>query len=460
MNKHKLLAALALGLFLLAGHAPAQTYIRITGAQGLRGAVHQGISDILAPGYTVGYQGTNLSTATMAVFNGTTIIGSYSVIIKTSFGTSVGGIRTLVNNLPVTWLADTDVGPSQTVIESGTNTADATVSGEFQGTTRYTSPQLTDYVMGVFPYTWYRNAGSPATLTNINATLAQWLFSNGQTTLSQFTGNSSDQSTNVTLIGRDEGASSRESLYAESGFGIFSSPEQYQLTITGTPGPSGTVTGYQPYPAATVDGISYPAGHSGYTTFSSEAAAMNTPNSLAATGGWVVSYSDIVDAITVNPGVVASGSATVTSGTVTSISVTTGGGNYNQFPTVTLSGGGGAGATASAVVAGGTVTAFTVLTSGSNYTSSPTVSITGGALIGWNGVPYGITAIEAGQYTYWSYAHLMYRSAFSGIGQTVALQIETKILNGDITVGGNVQLSAMQVGRSGDGTPVTPGNPY
>jgi hypothetical protein len=213
-----------------------------------------------------------------------------------------------------------------------------------------------------------------------------------------------------------------------------------------------------------VDGISYPIGHSGYTTFSSLAAALNTPGSLTGTNtqGWVLGYSDIVDAVTVNPGVVATGSATVISGSVTAITVTNGGTNYNSNPIITISGGGGTGATAVATVTGtgGVITVMTILTSGSGYTSAPTVSVTGGALMSWNGVPYSTTAVQEGQYTYWSYAHLMYRTSYSGTGLTVANQLENKIETVDMVVGGNSLLSNMHVGRSGDGTPVGPGNPY
>jgi hypothetical protein len=66
--------------------------------------------------------------------------------------------------------------------------------------------------------------------------------------------------------------------------------------------------------------------------------------------------------------------ATVTSGFVTSITVTSSGGGYVSAPIVELSGGGGSGATAIATISGGTVAAINVTTPGSGYTSAPTVS--------------------------------------------------------------------------------------
>jgi len=456
---------IGIGLFAMAmatASTHAQTVIRITGAQGLRAAVHTAVGNILNTGYTVGYQGTSLSTAMQAIFTGTTKVGSYPVVIKTSYGTSTFGIRTVAQNLTVsTWLSSGTggnlTGPYDTAV-----TADATVSGEFQGTTRFKTPVLTDQVIGVFPYVWVRNAGSPITLSNINSTLANALFTNGSLPLAQFTGQVADETRNVTLVGRDEGASSRECLFAETGFGIYSSPAQYKLTITGTPGPTGNVTGSTAYPAAVVDGVSYPAGHSGYPTFTAEVAALNTPGSgTAADGtGWVIGYSDVIDAVTVNPGVLATATATLSGAAVGSINVGNGGTNYNNYPIVTISGGGGTGATATATVTNGVITAIAVTNGGSGYTSTPTVSITGGALMNWNGVPYSTTAVQEGQYTYWSYAHMMYRSTFSGTAKTVVNQIATQLKNQDIVVGGNSLLSAMQVGRAGDGAPVVWGSPY
>ena len=460
------IAHATLALALTGSIASAATVIHITGAQGLRAAVHQGIADILKPGYSVGYQGTSISTAMQAVFSGTTAVGSYPVTIKTSYGTSTNGIRTMVKNLTVaTWLLPVSgtVGNlnSGSIYETAV-TADATVSGEFQATTRFSTPLLIDNLIGVFPYVWVRNAGSPATLSNMNSTLAQALFGNGQLPLAQFTGSVADENTIVTLIGRDEGASSRESLFAESGYGIYSDPVQYQLTITGSPGPTGTVTGCVLYPAATVDGVSYPAGHSGYPSFSGLVAALNTPGSANAItiAGWVIGYSDIIDAVVVNPGTVATANASLAGGALASVTVTNGGSNYNYTPIITISGGGGSGATATATVQNGVITGIAVTNGGTGYTSTPTVTITGGALMNWNGVAYSTTAVQEGQYTYWSYAHLMVRSSYAGTGKTVVNQLVQQLHDVDIVVGGNSLLGAMQVSRSGDGTPVVWGNPY
>jgi hypothetical protein len=59
--------------------------------------------------------------------------------------------------------------------------------------------------------------------------------------------------------------------------------------------------------------------------------------------------------------------------------MTSGGSNYPNSTTVTISGGGGTGATATATVSGKVITGVTVTNSGSGYTSAPSVSFSGGS---------------------------------------------------------------------------------
>lgn len=66
-----------------------------------------------------------------------------------------------------------------------------------------------------------------------------------------------------------------------------------------------------------------------------------------------------------------------TSGSISYISVKSGGTGYTSAPTVTITGVG-SGATATATVSGGSVTAITITNSGSGYNSIPTISFSGG----------------------------------------------------------------------------------
>ena len=66
----------------------------------------------------------------------------------------------------------------------------------------------------------------------------------------------------------------------------------------------------------------------------------------------------------------------LTGGTITTINVTTRGGNYTTA-TVTFSGGGGSGAAATAVISNGQIVRIDITNIGSGYTTSPVVSIVG-----------------------------------------------------------------------------------
>jgi hypothetical protein len=60
------------------------------------------------------------------------------------------------------------------------------------------------------------------------------------------------------------------------------------------------------------------------------------------------------------------------------IDITVGGFGYTSAPTVAFTGGGGTGATGTAVISGGKVTSVTIGSGGTGYTTPPTVTFTGG----------------------------------------------------------------------------------
>ena len=83
----------------------------------------------------------------------------------------------------------------------------------------------------------------------------------------------------------------------------------------------------------------------------------------------------ITTTVASTPASQATATATIATGSVTSISITAGGTGYFINPLVTISGGGGVGATATADVENGVVTSITITNSGSGYLSAPTVTI-------------------------------------------------------------------------------------
>jgi hypothetical protein len=76
------------------------------------------------------------------------------------------------------------------------------------------------------------------------------------------------------------------------------------------------------------------------------------------------------------------GLAPLSTGFVSSISVSNPGHGYTSIPNVTITGGGGNGARAFASVTNGFITSINLTQAGSGYTSTPTVTITGGGGLG------------------------------------------------------------------------------
>lgn len=83
----------------------------------------------------------------------------------------------------------------------------------------------------------------------------------------------------------------------------------------------------------------------------------------------------LLDAGVTNIGTRATATATVTAGTIVSISVLNGGSNYIAPPLVTITDPTGFGATAFAILSGGVVNSIIVQNGGLNYSASPTITI-------------------------------------------------------------------------------------
>jgi len=389
--------------FAFATMASAQTVIHITGSTAFRAAAHQAILHILQSGAVYGYTGTSLNSASQAIFTGTTVAPtSTSVIIKTSWSGSVGGLLVLTNNLVVPntgigvvggWLVNgTTQSTSGSPNANGSNidpaaTADASFSDSFQSSTLASTPVLTganNYqfgIVGVIPFEWVKGNGAAAGITNVTSIVAQAALAGG-VSLMQFTGNVADLNTAVEVIGRDSDSGTRLETFAETGFGIFTAPTQYQPTVTG-----GVITALNPWPGQFTDGTSYPAGHEGFASGGGVAGALNTPGSITAAGspGYLIGYLGISDA-----------------------------GN-----------------------------------------------VTTGAPLPFNGVGYTVNGVATGVYSMWAYEHIYYRNAYANPGKAVVDQLAARIhdFDAETTVAG-ILLSRMQVGRAVEGGVITPPNPF
>jgi hypothetical protein len=130
--------------------------------------------------------------------------------------------------------------------------------------------------------------------------------------------------------------------------------------------PSGTVTlgtatvPGSPTPSTTAAAIRATLIASGYTSTGSGASG----SSIAPTGsGALANFNQLV---------------LTASSPVATLVVGAGGTGYTSAPTVVFTGGGGSGAAATAVLTSGAVTSFTITNAGTGYITAPTISFTGG----------------------------------------------------------------------------------
>jgi hypothetical protein len=399
--------------------ASAQTTLRVTGSTAYRAATLEAIANILKPGFTLAYEASaaeSWTKANIVIFTGTTT-GGTSVVIKTAFFGSIGGVANVAGGLTVGpggtaytdgqtigWLADntpqsvtsgtsggTQIAPANAVYDSPTK-PDVTLSDSFQASapSKYRTPVLSGKIVGVVPFEWVASPGTAAvgTVNNLTSAHAKILLK-GTLELKTLSGNTHDTE-KVFAVGRDEDSGTRIAALADTGYGIGNTVVQYQPLFDGNttpknpPPPPGTqITGAAEWPGpVTVDGISYPVADSGYNSGGSVAGAIGVPhNSAFAT--WFISYLGLNDAAT-------------------------------------------------------------AIGTGHAYALS------------FNSTAYSTTAVETGTYTFWGYEHFLYLSSLSGTQLTVAQLVETAVLDTTASVSG-ILIADMQVHRNKDGGAIAAG---
>lgn len=107
--------------------------------------------------------------------------------------------------------------------------------------------------------------------------------------------------------------------------------------------------------------------------------AIFDPNDYNFTQATVSGVKGPYTAAALRAGTGATGTAVLSTNTVASVTIGSGGTGYVSPPTVVFTGGGGTGAAGTAIINGsGVVTGVTVTSPGTGYTTAPTVSFTGG----------------------------------------------------------------------------------
>lgn len=281
----------------LGASAQAQTELYITGSTAFRSATHTAIKNLLAAGgnYSIAHTGSTFSSASQSIFQGT--ISGNPVIIKAGWSGAVAGGQTVSQGIPVNFLPNTAIvaGTNNTVGSATTGTEsqipDVAMTDNFQASTPYTSPVLTDIEVGIIAFKWVASKGAPAGLSNMTNLLAQALYGNGDLSLALFTGLNADQSSKVFATGRDPLSGTRLVAFAESGIGVNSTVVQWKPTVS-----SGAVTSHTVWPEETVNGVTFQQGNGGYT--SGGTLATNMQATTTAIGGYYVTYMGVSDADT------------------------------------------------------------------------------------------------------------------------------------------------------------------
>lgn len=390
----KLFASLlALGMI---GSASAQTVITLTGSTAFRGETHDAILNVLS-GEVYAYTGSNLTTASQAIFTGT--LSGTSVIIKTSWSGSISGIVSVRNSANVNCL------PNSTPQSAG-GTANATTGTEARvpdlafsdvsfTSTPFSSASLQEREVGIIPFQYVASFSARANLTNITSQNARQLWNDGFLPLAMATGSPDDRTTTITstwgtdnyggpiprmlfALGRNAGSGTRFVYLAEPGIGVNSAIQQWdpRSFISGN-----NLTNHVLWPQETVDGILYPEGNSGYSSGGQLISVMRL-NTEAGIGGAYISFLGVNDAAAI---------------------------------------------------------------------TAPTGSGAGpGKTLTYNGVAYSPDAVKEGQYTAWSFQQLINRAPLGGTLQTFVNAMVPAIKAADPIYNG------LQVSRSSDGATVFP----
>jgi hypothetical protein len=364
-----------------AGIVNAQTVVHMTGSTAFRAAVHQAIADVLDPGQGISIAYVNsgssgLPGASAAIFTGYLYAtnGGGPVVVKTYWSGSVGGVQTVSQQMALAnaWLTNTSPGTTAGNNVNGSAVYDPAAVPEVC---------MSDVAQISTPFP------TPALVDQVVAVVPfKWVRNNGSpSTFSNMT----PQLANA--------------LYAGSG----SLP---LALFTGLPTDQGTNV--------------YALGRN--------ADSGTRLTAFAETGVGVFNsvqqYYPLNGSTIIKSGgtLVVTGQELVPQDTVNGITYPPGNSGYSS-----------GGDLAAALKATGSATASGVKGFYVAYLglSDAYTAIAGGAVeLPYNGTYYSTNAVQEGQYTFWGYEHLDYRTGYSGIGQKVANLIANKIYYQDADI--------------------------
>ncbi|MCB1275248.1 hypothetical protein [Prosthecobacter sp.] len=234
-----LLKIAALSALLTSSASAASYVVNLTGSTAFRSSTHSAIlANLTSPTYAYTDKASNgLNKAKFVIFKGT--IGADDYTIRCSWSGSVEGVvdtgsQNSIAALPTT--QSTATAPGTALVNSNENTfatdtmiPDGGMSDVFQSSTSETGA-LTDKIVAVVPFVFIANNGTVG-VTNMTPQIFRTVYGPGGAPLSILTGNPADNATYVFGVGRDIGSGTRATTMAETGYGIFTAPAQYTVTV-------------------------------------------------------------------------------------------------------------------------------------------------------------------------------------------------------------------------------------
>jgi len=403
MNALKKLFVASASLAAVAGaSAQSATTIHIIGSTAYRAAAITGIENILNAGYTFGYTGTSGATkASQATFVGTTKGTNTSVVIECSWTGSVGGVQTLAQQSPVITNSSFISPTLNTLTTTGASlaapvfeaaiTADVSMSDSFQGSTAFSG------------------GSSYLNLIDTKVGVVPFVWAKGLTN-------------DATVAASFQHVTNMTPLAAKAMLGSGVLP----LSLL-----TGTATD------SSIDVLAVGRDEDSGTRL----------DAFAETGFGIFAL-PVQYAPTIAGGVI-TGVAQYPANTVNNISYPVGQSGYSSGGTLAT--------TLNTPIASGTQDTFKNPFALIGYFgTSDAANVNGGNNnLTYNGVAYSATAVQEGQYTFWSYEHLMYRPAYQHTtGGNVADQLAQQILTQDAVQAG-ILLSTMHVSRTVEGGVIT-----
>jgi hypothetical protein len=253
------------------GSASAET-IYLAGSTAFRSAANTAVKNYCTAngGSITASNNTSFGSATKYV--GSFTNGGSTHYISVALSGSEGGIQTAAgprsgsnavnntfwaSNATGTNLANLTISKPADLAFSDTYQGTSLFNGAFNGKT-YASLEGYDGgdgVVGVVTFCWVASSNCP--IANVTSMAAQNVLAGGSAPVALFTGNPSDETKGVYLIGRNSDSGTRLATFGECGFGANSLPQQYKYN---------TNNSIQLYPAETINGVVAGLGNSGYSS--------------------------------------------------------------------------------------------------------------------------------------------------------------------------------------------------